>query len=739
MNNQKHKDRLIWGVLLSLTVACAYCLMMKICGIYPFGADTFLRVDMGMQYADFLSFVRNSSFLEKIYSFSKSVGGQTWALMAYYGFSPFNLILYLLPAQKIELAIFIMVGAKFVFIALAAYIFFCAHYENNMANRAFSLAYAIYPYFVRYYFNTLWFDVFALLPLLLLATERVVDSRKNAKPMFIILYVWSLVSNYYVSYMVSLFVLLYFVFYCFAVQGVSLKQMIKKAMEMAASVAVSLSLAAPVLIPAFNQLVKGKFNDLAGFNRGFTDGVYNVLMSVVSCFDATYMIDNIPQFTFSSLAVLLIIALIVNNKIPLKYRISSVLFMGFMGAGLYMSGLYYAWHGFSWPEGFPFRNTFVYAFLLVMLCRRSLEKLDFKTAVKTLVLGGGFYALCFVYYIKFNYLRWSSWSSELTAAAVAVALMAMLVTFRYEKVAKNMLCVLLVALSVVNGCRHIRGEKLLNDSVNPTKAGGEYEYNYTAVADAMTHTEEGFYRMEDLSARIYNQPMGLNYYGINHFSSTYDKQSQEIAAHYGYGVSMYTTLYRLNRLLPDSFLGMKYFICEDIWNISDKCDFIYDGERNLYYNPYHIPVVFTGITNAIENNPDGDLHIDNMFMTLTGISVLDDGEVNYENLATASEILRNNAAVVEENGALLKATATGEYLLTTIMYEDSWHIWVNGEKVQQEKFMEHFISVPLAEGQCDVTMIYIPDGILQGLGLMVSVAVMLAKGFIIKKKIVKGD
>ena len=68
MNNQKHKDRLIWGVLLSLTVACAYCLMMKICGIYPFGADTFLRVDMGMQYADFLSFVRNSSFLEKIYS-----------------------------------------------------------------------------------------------------------------------------------------------------------------------------------------------------------------------------------------------------------------------------------------------------------------------------------------------------------------------------------------------------------------------------------------------------------------------------------------------------------------------------------------------------------------------------------------------------------------------------------------------------------------------------------------------
>ncbi|MBQ8605044.1 MAG: YfhO family protein [Oscillospiraceae bacterium] len=742
MNNQKQKERLIWAALLSLAVACAYCILLKFSNIYPFGTDTFLRVDMGMQYADFLSFVRNSSLTEKIYSFSKSFGGQTWALMAYYGFSPFNLILYLFPAQKTELAIFVMVGAKFVFMALAAYIYFCNHYENNMANRGFAFAYALYPYFVRYYFNTLWFDVFALLPLLVLATEKVINSEKRAKGLFIFLYLWALVSNYYVSYMASVFILLYFVFYCFGVQGVSVKTAVKKALEMAYSVAVSLMLAAPVLIPAFIQLVNGKFNDLPGFDRSFSDGIYNILMSVVSCFDGTYMIDNIPQFAFSSLAVILMIALIVNSTVSLKYRISSLMFMAFMGAGLYLGGLYYMWHGFSWPEGFPFRNTFVYAFLLVLLCRHSFEKLDFRTAVKTIVIGGGFYFACFVYYIKFNYLQWSAWSSELTLVAVAAAFALMALTFRWERQAKNMMCILLAALSLINGCRHIRGEKLLNDAVNPTKAGGEYEYNYTAVSDALDYADDdSFYRVEDLSARIYNQPMGLGYYGVNHFSSTYDKQSQEIAAHYGYGTSMYTTLYRLNRLLPDSFMGMKYFLCEDIWNISDKCDFIYDGERNLYYNPYHIPVVFTGVTNSIKSNADGDRHINNMFATLTGIPVLDDScQVNYENLAAASEILRNNAAeIITEKGAVIKLTATGKYLLTTIMYEDGWNIWVNGEKVQPEPFMDHFLSAPLTEGECNVTMVYIPQGFVPGVCLMVCGVAVMAAMLIIKKKNTKGE
>lgn len=746
MSNSRQKERVIWAVVLSLAVACAYCVLLKFSGIYPFGADTFLRVDMGMQYADFLSFVRNSSFTEKIYSFSKSVGGQTWALMAYYGFSPFNLLLYIFPASQIELAVCFIVGAKFVFMTLSAYIYFSVHYENSPANRAFAFAYAVYPYFVRYYFNTLWFDVFALLPLLTLAVERVIDSNKNGKGLFIFLYVWALVSNYYVSYMASVFILLYFVFYVFAVQGMGIKQVVSKVLEMAYCVAVSLMLASPVLIPAFIQLVKGKFNDLAGFDRGITDGVYNILMSVVSCFDGTYMIDNIPQFAFSSLAVLLIIALVANSSISVKYRSSAVRFMAFMGAGLYFSGLYYMWHGFSWPEGFPFRNTFVYAFLLVLLCRYSFEKLDFRTAVKTIVLGGGFYALCFIYYIKFNYLRWNTWSSELTLVAVAAALAVMALTFRWEKQAKNMLCLLLVTLSLINGCRHIRGEKLLNDSVNPTKAGGEYEYNYTAVSLAMDRIDDdGFYRMEDLSARIYNQPMGLGYYGINHFSSTYDKQAQQIASHYGYGTSMYTTLYRLNRLLPDSFMGMKYFLCDDIWNVSDRCEILLENEdtseRNSYKNPYHIPVIFTGDTNIIENNPDGNLHINNMFTTLTGISVLDKtGETDYDKLLTASEKIRENAAdVISENGAVIKLTATGEYLLSTIMYEDSWNIWVNGKKIQPQPFMEHFLSVPLTEGECDVTMLYIPWGLVPGICFMaLGIAVLLAMPFI-NKKIKKGE
>ena len=187
-------------------------------------------------------------------------------------------------------------------------------------------------------------------------------------------------------------------------------------------------------------------------------------------------------------------------------------------------------------------------------------------------------------------------------------------------------------------------------------------------------------------------------------------------------------------------MGMKYFLCDDIWNVSDRCEILLENEdtseRNSYKNPYHIPVIFTGDTNIIENNPDGNLHINNMFTTLTGISVLDKtGETDYDKLQTASEKIRENAAdVISENGAVIKLTATGEYLLSTIMYEDSWNIWVNGKKVQPQLCMEHFLSVPLTEGECEVTMLYIPRGLVPGICFMaLGIAVLLAMPFINKK------
>ena len=209
---------------------------------------------------------------------------------------------------------------------------------------------------------------------------------------------------------------------------------------------------------------------------------------------------------------------------------------------------------------------------------------------------------------------------------------------------------------------------------------------------------------------------------------------------------MYTTLYRINRLLPDSFMGMRYFLCNDIWNISDRCEIIREEEdtteRNSYENPYYIPVIFTGTTNQVENDDDGNKHINNMFTALTGISVLDENDdTNYDGLLAASEFIRSNGVeIISEKGAVIKMKAEGKYLLSTVMYEENWHIWVNGRKTQPQLFMEHFISAPLPDGVCDVTMVYIPRGFVPGVvAMMAGVLVLTAQFAKNKKKTIEGE
>ena len=130
-------------------------------------------------------------------------------------------------------------------------------------------------------------------------------------------------------------------------------------------------------------------------------------------------------------------------------------------------------------------------------------------------------------------------------------------------------------------------------------------------------------------------------------------------------------------------------------------------------------MVFSGCTNKVEFINYYPQHIERMLYTLTGEKVLnDDYSTNYDALEKASETIRNNAAeILYENGGIIRLKVSGEYLLSTIMYDENWHIWVNARKTAPEKFMEYFLSVPVG-GSAEVTMIYIPRGFVPGLLIM---------------------
>lgn len=65
-------------------------------GMYPFGNNSLLTIDLNDQYLSFFSYFKDILHGEAnmIYSFSKGMGGEMIGLSAYYLLSPFNLLFF---------------------------------------------------------------------------------------------------------------------------------------------------------------------------------------------------------------------------------------------------------------------------------------------------------------------------------------------------------------------------------------------------------------------------------------------------------------------------------------------------------------------------------------------------------------------------------------------------------------------------------------------------------------------
>ncbi|MDY4585707.1 MAG: YfhO family protein, partial [Oscillospiraceae bacterium] len=146
--------------------------------------------------------------------------------------------------------------------------------------------------------------------------------------------------------------------------------------------------------------------------------------------------------------------------------------------------------------------------------------------------------------------------------------------------------------------------------------------------------------------------------------------------------------------------------------------------------------IFTGDTRSIEYSENWRQYIDNMYVALTGVEILDEkGNRDYEKLEVVSRAINQNAVkMIKQQGNTIKFSAKGKYALATIMYDDCWHIKVNGKKVAPQKFMTWFTAVPLEEGENIVEMTYIPRGFVPGLCLMAAGALLLIAGVLLKDR-----
>ena len=180
--------------------------------VYPFGKLSLLTYDMGEQYVDFFAFYKDTLLhhpSQLLYSFTNGIGGETLGLWAYYLLSPFNLILLFFPKSMLPVGIMIMTLIKYGCAGLAlGYCLEKMHWTVQKWIPAATVCYALMGWILANEFNIMWLDVLVLLPFTLYGIEKIFDEDRSFY--YTIFLALTLFINFYMGYMVCIFVVLYF-------------------------------------------------------------------------------------------------------------------------------------------------------------------------------------------------------------------------------------------------------------------------------------------------------------------------------------------------------------------------------------------------------------------------------------------------------------------------------------------------------------------------------------------------
>ena len=184
-------------------------------GLWPFGDRQVLAHDMWHQYYPFfVSFrekLRSGGSLQYLREAGMGIG--YLPLYAYYLSSPLYLLSVLVPASLLREFFALLVLTKIGLAGLFFAVFLRTTFRRNEpALVPFSMMYALCSFVAGYYWNIIWLDALALLPLMLAGMVSLL--REGRFRLYTLALALSLLCNYYLSFFCCIFVGLSFFVWC---------------------------------------------------------------------------------------------------------------------------------------------------------------------------------------------------------------------------------------------------------------------------------------------------------------------------------------------------------------------------------------------------------------------------------------------------------------------------------------------------------------------------------------------
>ena len=610
--------------------------------IHPFGDGSVLVLDLNAQYVYFYEALHDFVWGDQslLYSFSRQLGGEYMGIYAYYVASPFSYIVALFPKHMVLEALLCIFLLK---TGLCGFTF--GYYLKKTTPEGqlkkvnvvmFSCMYALCSYAIVHQNNSMWIDALIWLPMLTLGIEELIKYRRFK--LFVVMLALTMMSNYYIGYMVCIYTAIYF-FYYYAAQSKDgannplgeKTHFAKSLLRIIVYSALAIGISAVIVFTAYYSLSFGKnafsnpswefalkfdmMDYLTKFLPGSYDNVRREGLPFVYC--GTLMLFMLPVYFISPKRT--------DREKALSGIIIAIFSISFM-----VNIIDLVWHGFQEPNWLNYRYSFMLSFLLLVMAHKGFCDID-TVSSKIHMATAAFITFFLVIAQKFTFKSYFERDDKfvqhfdvkldplLTIAFSLVCVGAYLVILSVYKKAtvkrRGMSLVLIIVVCIELLANGISNVADFHSDVIYSSYSSYHDFmdKIRPTVDAVIEKDSSFYRMEKINHRRTNDNMALNIRGLSNSSSTLNRETIIFLQNMGYASASHKSIYKGGTIVNDSLLGIRYIIADKPENplrneeqaqrvmLENNFELFYSDENyNVYYNPYALSIAF-GVDSSVSD------------------------------------------------------------------------------------------------------------------------------------------
>lgn len=599
----KKKTR-VWAA--PLLVAAIALTVFAIYSLFPLGKKTLSWCDMSQQVMPLLAEWKDilSGKADLFLNLGHAGGMSFWGVFFFFLSSPFSYLVAFIPKTEMLLFANLLVLFKLMVCALTAAIFFKKVFPTlgTIQVSCLSALYAFCGYAMLFYQNVVWLDMMYLFPLLLLSL-RALTAQGKVLPYAICLSA-ILITNYYLSYMVVLFLILSFGTYLLAC--VPKRERGKDIVHLALGTGMAALFTAVVWLPSLLQYFASARTDLSLFESLTSGGARTLFTklpillctgcSIAACFFFLKERCSRKDMRRSLLFTLLLLLL------PICIEPINVM-----------------WHLGSY-QAFPMRGGYMLPFFVLILFAFVLQRLaqlpDCPTcgayavgygALMTVVAAFLAVLLLFAKTPLGTYTR-TLWLDAkaiqlllLAFALIALAYFLLVALRRHQKLSHRAFTGFLTILVIV--------ECLFNGGVYIGTAADSTD-SYRQSASVIGQIEDdGFYRVKSYQKYFPVNDMGaFGYPSLGHYTSLTSRDYLYGMKKLGYSSYWMEVASNGGTLLTDAILSQKYMLSKGA-----TPSFTYQKIKNssiyqIYENRYALPLglITSSDLRTYESLPTGE-------------------------------------------------------------------------------------------------------------------------------------